>query len=236
MKSSSYASSINKQSSPYVAILTGDIVRSSSLPKTRRFDLFHSLQVLSGLIRQQYPDNVRYALSKFRGDGWQLLVDPPQKCFEISLFIRTYIRTTFKTEKLDTRIAIAIGSVEFVPETNISEGFGIAFTESGKMLDQLKNYRLGITLATKNGTRYTRLLDTLLKSYDTFITSWTALQCQAVHFSLQGLTQAEIGKKWQPKPIDQTTVNKHLAAANWNVIKEGLSIFETEITRILEEG
>ncbi len=205
----------NQQSKPPdVAILTGDIVKSSSLPKPQRFDLFHSFQILSGLIKQQYPDYVLYDLSKFLGDGWQLLVDHPQKCFEISLFIHTYIRKTFKTEKLDTRIAIAIGSVEFVPEINISEGFGTAFTESVKMLDQLKNHRMGITLATKNGERYSRLFDTLIRSYDTFIKTWTALQCQAVHLSLQGLTQAEIGKKWQPESIDQITVNKHLAAAH----------------------
>ncbi len=222
--------------SPFVAILTGDIVRSSSLPQNRRFDLFQSLQELSELILQQYPNDVRLGLSKFRGDGWQLLVDHPQRFFEISLFIRTYVRALFKKEKLDTRIAIAIGSVEFVPEHNISEGFGIAFTESGKKLDQLKNYRMGITLAAPSAAPYSRLFDALLKSYDTVITSWTAMQCQAVHLALQGLTQVEIGRRWQPAPIDQPTVNKHLAAAQWGLIKDGIEIFDTETTRILEGG
>lgn len=220
----------------YVAILTGDIVRSSSLPNQRRLDLFQSLHELSGLIQQQYPADVRSGLSKFRGDGWQLLVEHPQRFFEISLFIRTYIRALFKPEKLDTRIAIGIGSVEFVPEHNISEGFGIAFTESGKKLDQLKNYRMGITIATQNGERYSPLFDALLRSYDTVITSWTALQCRAVHLALQDLTQVEIGRRWKPKPIDQPTVNKHLAAANWGLIKDGIEILNTETEKILEGG
>lgn len=220
----------------YVAILTGDIVRSSSLPNRRRLDLFQSLQDLSRLIRQQYPADVRGGLSKFRGDGWQLLVDRPQRFFEISLYIRTYIRALFKPEKLDTRIAIAIGSVDFVPEHNISEGFGIAFNESGKKLDQLKNYRMGITLATPNGERFSPLFDALLKSYDALITSWTALQCQAVHLALQDLTQVEIGRRWQPRPIDQATVNKHLAAAKWGLIKDGIEILNAETEKILEGG
>jgi len=227
---------MKNQPSPCAAILTGDIVRSSSLPPDRRIDLFQSLHDLSALIKRQYPEDVRCDLAKFRGDGWQLLVDHPQRSLEVSLFIRTYIRSAFKSEKLDTRVAIGIGSVEFVPENNITEGFGVAFTESGKKLDQLKQYRMGIAIATQNGKRYTRLFDALIASYDALITSWTALQCQAVHLSLQGLTQAEIGRKWQPKPIEQVTVNGHLAAANWNLIKDGISMFETEIARIIEEG
>lgn len=227
---------MKKHSTPTFAILTGDIVRSSSLTGNRRHDLFQSLQDLSELIRSQYPEDVRYNLSKFRGDGWQLVIDRPQKFFEISLYIRTYIRARFKEEKLDTRIAAAIGRVEFIPEGNISEGYGPAFTESGKTLDELKQYRMGITLATENGARYARLFDALIKSYDALITSWTALQCQAVHLSLQGMTQAEIGKRWQPRPIEQVTVNQHLAAANWSLIKDGIEVFETETARILERG
>lgn len=227
---------MKNQKSPYVAILTGDIVRSSNLTGNRRYDLFKSLQDLSGMILRHYPQDVRFGMSKFRGDGWQLLIDRPQKFFEISLFIRTYIRIQFKEEKIDTRIAAAIGSVDFIPENNISEGYGAAFNESGKILDGLKQYRMGIALATDTGARCTRLLDALIRSYDTIITSWTALQCQAVHFSLQGLTQAEIGKRWQPKPIEQVTVNQHLAAAKWGLIKDGIAVFETEIAKIIDEG
>ncbi len=218
------------------AVLTGDIVRSSSLPTDRRLALFQSLQDLSALLKHQYPDAVRCDLAKFRGDGWQLVIDRPQKFFEISLYIRTYIRMRFSEEELDTRIAAAVGSVEFVPEDNVSAGFGQAFTESGKKLDELKQYRMGISLALENAARYARLFDALLKSYDTIITAWTALQSQAVHLALQGLTQAEVGRRWQPQPIEQVTVNRHLSAAKWGLIKEGIEIFESETTRIIQGG
>lgn len=219
-----------------VAVLTGDIVRSSSLPTGRRLALFQSLQDLSALLKHQYPEEVRCDLAKFRGDGWQLVIDRPQRFFEISLYIRTYIRMRFSEEELDTRIAVAIGSVEFVPEDNVSAGFGPAFTESGKKLDELKHYRMGISLAFENATRYARLFDALIKSYDTIITAWTALQSQAVHLSLQGLTQAEVGRRWQPQPIEQVTVNRHLTAAKWSLIKDGMETFETETARIIQGG
>ena len=119
-----------------------------------------------------------YDLAKFRGDGWQLLVRNPQKSFEISLFIRTYIRYKFKPENLDSRIAIAVGSVEFIPKNNISEGYGKAFTESGRVLDSMKNQRMGFVLTNYENEIGNRLLNALIKSYDAFITSWTANQCQ----------------------------------------------------------
>lgn len=227
---------MKNQGSPCVAILTGDIVRSSSLSASRRFDLFQALQELSVQVQRQYPNDVLLGMSKFRGDGWQMVIDQPQRFFEISLFIRTYIRARFKAERLDTRIAIAIGSVEFIPRENISEGYGTAFSESGKKLDELKERRMGVTLATEAGAPYSALFDALIRSYDTFITSWTTLQSQAVHLSLQGLTQKEVGARWQPRPIDQATVNRHLAAANWALVKEGIRIFETETTRIIQKG
>ncbi len=211
----------NKQ---VMAVLTGDIVRSSSLNSARRFELYEGLQQLSALLRARYPREVPFEMAKYRGDGWQLAVSEPEKAFEISLFIRTWLRFQFGAEKLDTRVAIAVGRVDFVPQDNLSEGYGPAFSDSGKLLDGLKEQRMGFILSDKGGV-FSLMTAQMIKAYDALISAWTPAQCQAVFLALHSLTQAEIGSRWQPAPITQAAVAKHLKSANWELIKEGLSVF-----------
>lgn len=218
-----------ERSGKVVAVLTGDIVKSSTLTSERRLQLYEVLKNLSHLLKSQYPQDVLFDMAKYRGDGWQLLVKTPAKAFEISLFLRTYIRSKFRSEKLDTRIGIAIGGVDFIPEDNISEGYGAAFTESGRVLDGLKDQNMGVTVVNNADSINSRLIAYLIKTHDAFITSWTPLQCQAVHLAMQGFTQSEIGTRWQPKSISQAAVAKHLKSANWVLIKEGLHLFEEAI-------
>ena len=219
------------------AVLTGDIIQSSSLDLPRREYLYNALQELSILLQKVYPVYIVQEMAKYRGDGWQLLINAPQKAFEISLFIRTYLRFTLKPEQLDSRIAIAIGKVDFIPDENISEGFGRAYTDSGKLLDDLTSHRLGFVLAGLGDVRTNQLIAGLIHVYDKLITSWTPAQCQAVHLSLQYTTQKEIGEHWQPKSVTQVAIAHHLKAANWNVVKEGLQLFEEVILSMcLENG
>lgn len=215
----------DKHNEKIYAILTGDIVNSSGLSSDRRYYLYETLKALSTLVKQKYPREVPFDLAKYRGDGWQLLVSPPKDAFEISLFMRTYIRYQFEQEKLDTRIAIAIGSIDFAPSDNISEGYGVAFTESGKMLDSLKEYRMAVSLTQNTDQILNRLANALIRTNDALVSAWTPAQCQAVHLALYGLTQSEIGKRWQTGPITQASVANHLKSANWDLLKENLSLF-----------
>ena len=208
-----------------VAVLTGDIVKSSSLAGERRYFLYESLQEVSTLIKDYYPNDVLFNLAKFRGDGWQLLLSNPQRGFEISLFIRSYIRYKFKLEKLDTRVAIAVGNIDFIPENNVSEGYGRAFSESGRLLDSMKNQRMDFRFTLENESSSNKLVGSLIKTLDAIITNWTAPQCQSVFKALQGFTQMEIAKQWDPKPISQASVANHLKSARWDLINKGNEFF-----------
>ena len=215
----------NKPDEKMHAVLTGDIVNSSSLSSDRRYYLYETMQNLSIAVIQKYPLDVPHGLAKYRGDGWQLLVSPPRNAFEISLFMRTFIRFHFEKEKLDTRIAIAIGSIDFAPDDNVSEGYGIAFSESGKLLDALKEYRMAVTLTQNTNQNLSKFANTLIRASDALISAWTPAQCQAVHLALYGLTQSGIGKRWKSGAIAQASVANHLKSANWELIKEILSLY-----------
>lgn len=210
----------------YKAILTGDIVGSTRLNPKRRQELFEIFSVLSKLLKEQYPQEISYEISNFRGDGWQMIVNHPEYSLEISLFIRTFIRYKFKEEKLDTRIAIGIGKTSFIPPENISAGDGPAYTISGHLLETLSSSRMAIGYAEKGDDLASLGAESLVLLIDLIITSWGPSQCQAVFWALHNYKQTEIAEKWIPTPIKQAAVSKSLKTAGWERIKIGLQFFK----------
>lgn len=209
------------------AVLTGDIVHSSRLNPRDRKTLFEAFPKLSALLHERYPQEVTTYLSNFRGDGWQLVVDQPQKALEISVFIRSYLRFAVTEKQIDSRIAIGIGEVEFAPENNVSAGFGAAYTISGRLLEELPGgQRMALGFASSSQTLTVASAATLVELMDAIITEWGVSQCQAVYWALQGLTQTEIAAHWQPNPITQPSVSSSIRRAGWLPVKKALSHFE----------
>jgi len=72
------------------------------------------LQTFPFLLRKNYPEDIPYEISNFRGDSWQIVCSQPQKALEVGLFIRTYLRFTFKHENwiraLPLELAASISS------------------------------------------------------------------------------------------------------------------------------
>jgi len=216
------------------AVLTGDIVASTKLIPERRKNLYEIFIELSKKLQQKYPLDIKYRISNFRGDGWQLIVEHPEKSLEISLYIRTFIRFTFKEEKLDSRIAIGIGSTNFIPDENISAGDGPAYTASGRLLESLSSDRMILGFA-ENGEQSIEKqgAQSLISLIDFIVTSWGASQAQAAFWAMQDYKQTEIAQKWIPRPIKQTSVSRSLKSAGWEHIKQGKDYFE-KIVKSLE--
>jgi len=215
------------------AVLTGDIVNSSSLKDDRRYQMYQDMQQLSGLLKQVFVKEIRYDLSNFRGDGWQLILDQPERSLAVSIFIRTYFRYKYKEEKLDSRVAIAVGPVDYIPRENISEGFGPAFDASGRLLDEMKSEKTNIVVSHTWKIQYQKMINALVRTMDDLISSWTAPQSQAIHLALQGLTQTESGERWKPKPITQPSVARHLKSAQWGFVKNAIELFEVTMSMMM---
>ena len=219
-----------------LAVLTGDIVGSSNLSAERRMALYETFPVLSKMLMEQFPADVSYMMSNFRGDGWQVIVNNPGKALEISLFIRTFIRFTYQKEKLDSRIAIGIGPVQFIPKDNVSAGDGPAYLLSGRLLESLKTRRMGVDLVQSNNLMLTKSLQSMISLLDQIVISWGAGQCTAVFYALQHFTQVEIAEKWKPKPIKQASVSKSLKTAGWEQVSQALISFEELVDAALRKG
>lgn len=215
------------------AVLTGDIVNSSILKPHERQNLFEAFPRLSVMLRDQYPDEVKYNISNFRGDGWQLIVNNPGKSLEIGLFIRTYLRFAITDKKIDSRITIGVGQVDFVPEGNVSAGYGSAYTVSGHLLEALSgNQRMALGFSVNEHTLLNSAAIILVELMDTIITSWGSSQCQAVYWALQGFTQKQIAERWLPEPIKQPSVSNNINRSAWPTIKRSLAFYEAAITTL----
>lgn len=219
---------MTETTSPLRAVLTGDIARSSAFAADLRSRLPQALRSVSGDVLRYFSDAARRPIDIFRGDSWQLLVEKPALALRIAVFMRAKLRASFDKASVDTRVAVGIGTVDFVPESDISGGDGTAFRRSGRALDEMgRSFRMAVAASESLGEPTGSLLDAVAKLIDVEATKWTQRQAYAVSKALTGRTQEEIGAEWIDHPISQQTVAQHLAAAGWNGLEYALSVSET---------
>ncbi len=137
------------------------------------------------------------------------------------------LRAHLENFKVESRLAIAVGTIDFIPDDRISAGDGQAFQKSGRLLENIPKYSLmTFAIAGQENTDIHSALEIVVLLLDTLAKRWTARQSQAVADVLQGWTQEKIANNFMPKPISQQAVAQHLERAEWPAIGEGLKIFE----------
>ncbi len=212
------------------AVITGDIVDSSKLPKAQRAALPGLIANASQETRKAFPDAVPLAADVFRGDGWQLLVSDPVRSLRIGLFFRACLRSASERGRgLDTRMAMAVGSVDFV-RGRVSQGDGEAYRLSGRALETMpRKQRLRLEVAGAKDDL--QALGIIVRLIDVLAQHWTGRQALAVRAALCGWTQEEIAKQWSGS-ITQQAVTKHLDAAEWPALEAALSQVEYNLQRL----
>ncbi len=208
---------------PY-AVLTGDVVGSSRLSSSDRRAMQAAMLLTSRAISEELGDVVAAPPEIFRGDGWQILVEKPAAALRVALYFRADLRSRMESHQFDTRVAIAIGRVDFVPEAGILQGDGEAFRLSGGTLESMKK-RGGMRLVAADRPAE-RGLDVVVQLIDALASKWSDKQARAITGALRGLKQAEIAESWSPKPISQQAVAQHLDRSSWASIEVGLAYFE----------
>jgi hypothetical protein len=213
------------------AVITGDVVASSRLSKSVRRALPDHLKRASREVRKAFGDAVPLEIDVFRGDSWQLLITDPLQCLRIALFLRSrLISLADRGRGLDTRLAIAIGPVDFVPAGAVSEGDGEAYRLSGRLLETLPTDQLltlGLTTAEVPAT-----IAAAIRLLDAVVQNWTGKQAEAVAGALRGWTQEKIAASW-PQTISQPAVTKHLSKAHWPAVEAALRQLESAVRPLL---
>jgi hypothetical protein len=206
------------------AVITGDVIGSSHLADRDRRDLFEAMKRGSGALRSVFGGLIPLEVDIFRGDSWQMLVEAPETSLRIGLMYRLHLRTSM-ADLADTRVAIGVGRVAFVPGERVGEGEGSAFRLSGQALEEMPAFcATGFRMEETGGTE-PGLLDSAAVLLDGIVSGWTQKQALAVYGALQGWTQKRIGTLWDP-PISQQSVGEYLQNARWRNIKHFLAFFE----------
>lgn len=59
-------------------------------------------------MEKQYDTVIPYPVDVFRGDSWQLLINDPEKFFEIALYFRSLLKAKSEESNIDTRVSIGV--------------------------------------------------------------------------------------------------------------------------------
>lgn len=218
---------------PPVAVLTGDIVSSTSLSKDARSRLPDVLRQVGQGVREHFADAGPSAIDVFRGDSWQLVLAQPAAALRVTLYLQSRLHSLSEDEPLTSRTAIGIGSVDFLSPEAVSEGDGTAFRLSGKALEEMDRHRrLAIQIDDDGASCECAALPIILTLIDALTKRWTAKQALAVSGALRALRQEQIGSEWHPAPITQQAIAQHLESAGWNAVDEAVTHFESIIGRL----
>jgi hypothetical protein len=209
------------------AVLTGDMVGFSRLAEQERIRLHQVMRQGSAVLRQAFGRAVPLDLDIFRGDSWQLLVAQPALSLRVGISYRVFMRVRMQSNHIDTRMAIAIGRIDYLPEDGISGADGEAFRRSGEALEAMpKDRRLTLARCQDDGKPMARAVDVAVQLVDHLAMRWTQKQAQAIAGALQGWTQEKIAKGWWESRITQQAVAQHLDRAGWSAVARALEFIE----------
>lgn len=212
-----------------IAILTGDIVSSRSVPEKKPW-----LNRLHEIIDRKTGLAKAPKWGIFRGDGFQVEIPKPADALRIAILIRSGLKSIpeLHEQGIDARIGIGIGQKGYTSKS-INESDGEAFYSSGAALDSLKGdqYRLKVKTPWEH---LDKPINVALLFASTTIDEWTQAQAEIVWMKMsQEKTQVELAKKLN---ISQPAVHKRAAGAHFNEISALISYFESAITAAMAES
>lgn len=220
---------------PEVCVISGDVVESSALEPELRARLLEQMKAASAHLQQVFGPAIPLAVDVYGGDSWQLMVTRPHLALRVGLSFRAFLLATVAPESrqpVDTRLALAFGSVDLAPRERVSEGEGSAFRLSGRALEEMRERRM---VLVSEGQPELGDWDVAVQLLDELMRDWTARQARAMIGAFQGWTQDRIAGLWDPR-IAQPTVANHLRAARSPAFLRALERFEARLLSLEPEA
>lgn len=211
----------NQNTGPLHAVATGDIVASSDLAADKRAGVPAAVRHAYAAVATHLGDQDHYPIDLFGGDSWQIYFDDPRTALTAAVQFRAVL---FADSGIQTRMAIAIDTIDFLNEKNLSESDGIAFRRSGRALGAMRNMNLELLVPGDDRSTASVAGRAIARCIDLAASTWTRAQAQAIaHVTgciLAGnpCSQADVGSRWRPEPITQQAVGRHLSSAAWNTV------------------
>jgi hypothetical protein len=211
---------VQKKNKKLYSVITGDIVKSSRLTLEKHKQLIKVMHGCAKAISDIFPGALKYTPEFFRGDSWQMLIQKPELALTIALFSRAFLKARMQLDKINARMAISVGTVDFVQS---SFGIGDAYKISGIALDKKGRRKIKFVSDIISDAM---VIDLLIHNSDFISSRWTSRQSKIILLALQNKNQKDIAHKLR---ISQQAVSQQLDSSGWIIISGNINFFTKAI-------
>lgn len=203
-----------------IAVITGDIINSRTLPEDW-------IDTLKSALESLFGKKTKWEI--FRGDSFQVELNA-QNALLNAIYIKACIKTI---KKADVRIGIGIGK-KSVDSERVTEANGQAFINSGAAFDTLKASKVNIALKTpwpKFDEDFNLFIRLALIAMD----SWGQISAEMVKYAIenQNTKQDKIAKI---SGRSQSSVSEALKRAHFTEIMELENKYRVQITKLIKNN
>jgi hypothetical protein len=200
-----------------IAVITGDLVKSTALPEARVSDAFHALTSAADQISRWQEPPTPTSFSRNRGDGWQIFLADSRLALRAALFLRATLRSRGKD--LATRMAVGIAEGPPPGTSDLNLATGPAFVAAGHALDTMKP---PVELQVVSDDR---ALEAVFRLADHLSRNWTQKQAAALVPMLApwGATQQTVAEQ---RRVTRQAVGQALRGAGYDAIHDVLRLIE----------
>ena len=200
-----------------IAIITGDIINSSGHNSTEW------MAKLKSCLAQWGDTPSTWEI--YRGDEIQLRIK-----VQHALFAAIQLKALIKSIKgLDIRIGIGLGGETYIG-AGVSESNGTAYQRSGRTLEELKENKVTLMLASAD-EEYNRTMNLILKLASDFMDDWSPVSAEMVFLSLSNPNESQQNLAEQLN-IKQSAVSQRKKRARLNLVEDLLAYYERTIKAI----
>lgn len=211
-----------------VAIISADIVSSTSLKTKELIELRRLLQGLFSRIAEVSPG---FWGRIVRGDSIECFVPEYHDALRIAILIKLYVKMTVAEwdcspllQRYGIRFSIGLGAINYADkEDDIIDGPAIYI--SGRNLDAISGTRdvYSCVEVDEYDKRMNFLFDSYVALIDNLLNSYSVKQAEVVYYKLQGYKETQISEMIGVK---QSAVNSRSTLADWNLLGRAVKDFE----------
>lgn len=162
------------RSDTITAVLTGDLVHSTSLGRAQIDAAFAALEACA--TAQEAWHSAPLLFARHRGDGWQVRLARPERALRSALAFRATLRAL----GTDAYLAVAEGPAPAELTESLNAQTGEPFTTSGRDLDAMKQAKTDIRMTHANGGAHAAAFALA----DFISRDWTEAQAEAMRVML----------------------------------------------------
>ncbi len=160
------------------AVITGDLIKSRAAGTAAVDQTFDILRDAAASFGAAWDVELRF--TRYRGDGWQVVLTKPGLLLDASLYILARLKAG--QTHITTRMSIGVGPVETLGTRDLSDATGPAFFISGDQLGDMGRSRMMTLAGNGIGTEQVAIVDLA----ECIAAGWTATQAEAVAIHLEG--------------------------------------------------